>query len=283
MRTAQVPHRLSEVVVRGPLIDVSRDRALLRMPGAGRMLVTAEALEVALSPGCTLAHLAPIADAALALQWQLRAVPALRAASVAQGDRGVLLTGTGPVGTSTIAAGLAIRGWRVLGDAVAPVIVTDGTVGVVPTTDTVALWPDALTALGLDAQLGTPIRPGVAKRAVSAAHLRSPTAVLHDDVRSSSVRPLPVDMVVLLRQSRHDPLGAVAYGGLQAVTAVVRSGWHHAIGLALHGSAAHFGWATTLATTARIVRVTVPRRGDPVAAAELVAGLADGTIEAAPA
>jgi hypothetical protein len=279
-----VPRRLPDAIFRQPLIDVAHDRALLRMPGAGRMLVSAEDIVVALSPGSSRAHLAPLADPALALQWLLRAVPALRAASVAHGDRGVLLTGTGPVGASTIAAGLALRGWRVLGDAVAPIMVADGTIAVVPTTDTLGLWPDSMAALGLDAEVGTPIRPGLAKRAVPASDLGAPGAHLDGAVRSPGpLVPVPVDMVVLVRQSNHEPLGAVAYRGFQAVSAVGRSAWHHAVALALHGSAGHFSWATVLASGARIVRVTLPRRADPLAVAGLVAGIADGAIEVAAA
>ncbi len=305
---SRVPLRLPDAIVRQPLIEVSPDRALLRMPGAGRMLVTADDIVTALSPGCSDAQMAPLADPALALQWLLRAVPTLRASSVARGDSGVLLTGTGPVGTSTVAAGLAVRGWRVLGDAVAPVIVADGTIAVVPTTDTIALWPDALVALGLDADLGVQIRPGLGKRAVSAGELLAATASAGESpVSDASVAnragsdqqsresssagviglladmPVPVDMVVLVRQSNHDPLGAVAYSGFDAVTAVGRASWHHDIALALHDSTAHFAWATALATGTRIIRVTLPRRGDPVAAADLVSGIADGTIEVAPA
>jgi hypothetical protein len=278
-----VPHRLSNAIVRHPLIDVSPDRALLRMPGTGRMLVTANDLEVTVPPGSDLAHLAPLADPALALQWQLRAVPTLRAASVAHGNHSVLLTGTGPVGTSTLAAGLALRGWRVLGDAVAPVIVGNGSIGVMPTTDTVGLWPDAMAALGLDATLGTPIRPGLAKRAVPTNCLNSLADVPVEDIEISGDRPVPVDMVVLVRRSNHEPLGAVTHSGFKAVAAVGRSSWHHTIALALHGTTTHFGWATALATCARIVRLTLPRHGDPVAAAELVAGIANGTVEVAPA
>jgi hypothetical protein len=299
----RVPLRLPNALVCQPLIEVSPDHALLRMPGAGRMLVTTDDIVTALSPGCSHANLAPLADPALALQWLLRAVPTLRASSVARGDSGVLLTGTGPVGTSTIAAGLAARGWRVLGDAVAPVIVADGTIAVVPTTDTIALWPDALAALGLDADLGAQIRPGLGKRAVPAGELVAGAAPVGDasvanhsgsDQQSPGSSPdgfgglladlpVPVDLVVLVRQSNHEPLGAVAYSGFKAVTAVGRTSWHHDIALALHGSTTHFAGATALATGARIVRVTLPRRGDPVAAADLVAGIADGTIEVAPA
>jgi hypothetical protein len=303
-----VPLRLPDAIVRQPLIEVSHDRALLRMPGAGRMLVTTDDIVTALSPGCSHAQMAPLADPALALQWLLRAVPTLRASSVARGDSGVLLTGTGPVGTSTVAAGLAVRGWRVLGDAVAPVIVADGTIAVVPTTDTIALWPDALVALGLDADLGVQIRPGLRKRAVPAGELLAATASAgetpggetaaanhagSDQQRPGSSpsdisglladMPVPVDMVVLVRQSNHEPLGAVAYSGFDAVTAVGRASWHHDIALALHDSTAHFAWATALATGTRIIRVTLPRRGDPVAAADLVAGIADGTIAVEPA
>jgi hypothetical protein len=299
----RVPLRLPDAIVRQPLIEVSPDRALLRMPGAGRMLVTTDRIVTALSPGCSDAQLAPLADPALALQWLLRAVPTLRASSVARGDSGVLLTGTGPVGTSTVAAGLAVRGWRVLGDAVAPVIVADGTIAVVPTTTTIALWPDALAALGLDADLGAQIRPGLGKRAVPAGELvagatpAGDASVANragsDQQRAGPSRsdvsglladlPVPVDMVVLVRQSNHEPLGAVAYSGFKAVTAVGRASWHHDIALALRDSTAHFAWATALATCTRIIRVTLPRRGDPVAAAALVAGIADGTIAVDPA
>jgi hypothetical protein len=284
----RVPHRLPDATVRQPLIEVSADRAVLRLPGAGRMLVTTHDIVGAPAPGRGHGALAPLADPALALQWLLRGVPTVRAASVASNGRGVLLSGTGPVGTSTIAAALVQRGWQMLGDAVAPVIVADGTISVVPTTDTLGLWPDALEALGLDAELGQPIRPGVGKRAVTAGELvalgtppdDSPT----DDVTAVlGPLPVPVDMVVLVRQSNHDPLGAAVYSGFKAFTAVGRSSWHHAIALALHGSTGHFAWSLALATGARIVRVTVPRRGDPIEAAALVAGISDGTIEVAPA
>lgn len=294
----RVPHRLPDAVVRQPLIEVSADRAVLRLPGAGRMLVTTRDIVEAPAPGRGHGALAPLADPALALQWLLRGVPTVRAASVASNGRGVLLSGTGPVGTSTIAAALVQRGWDMLGDAVAPVIVADGTISVVPTTDTLGLWPDALEALGLDAELGQPIRPGVGKRAVTAGELVAsgkppgdsaiddspPDDSPADDVAAVlGPLPVPVDMVVLVRQSNHDPLGAAVYSGFKAFTAVGRSSWHHAIALALHGSTGHFAWSLALATGARIVRVTVPRRGDPIEAAALVAGISDGTIEVAPA
>jgi hypothetical protein len=188
------------------------------------------------------------------------------------------------------------------------VIGADGTVAVVPTTDTLGLWPDALDALGLNGELGAVIRPGLAKRAVPASCLTtqgaapggtagdSPAGDSAAEDRAAEDRaagdraaglladlPVPVDMVVLVRASNHEALGAVAYSGFKAVTAVGRSGWHHDIALALHDTAGHFSWATALATGTRIVRLTLPRRGDPVAAADLVAGIVDGTVEVAPA
>lgn len=271
-----VPLRLPDAVVRQPLIEVSAERGVLRLPRAGRILVTTDEIVYAPAPGSGSGPLAPLADPALALQWQLRSVPAIRAASVATNGRGVLLSGTGPVGASTIAAGLAQRGWQVLGDAVAPVIITDGKPAVVPTTDALGLWPDALTSLGLDTELGRAIRPGVAKRSVTAAELGA-TALA-----PTGRDPVPVDMVVLVRRSNHDPLGAVSYRGFDAFNAVGRSSWHHAIGLALHGSTGHFAWSLALATGARIVRVTVPRGGDPHEVAALVDGVSNGTVEVTP-
>lgn len=280
-QTPEVPHRLRHALVRRPLLEVSADRALLRMPGAGRMLVTADDLQVTVAPGGDAAGLASLADPALALQWLLRAVPPLRASSVVRNDRGVLLAGAGSVGTSTIAAAMALRGWRVLGDAVAPVIVGDDAPGVVPTTDVLGLWPKAMAALDLDPTLGVPIRPGLAKRAVPADQLGSAgTGAV--DAAPADGRPVPVEMVVMVGRGNLEPLAASGYHGFGAVTAVGHTTWHHSVALALHGSRAVFGWATALAAGARIVHLTLPGGADPEAAAELIAGVADGTVEVTP-
>lgn len=243
MTEPTVPTRLPEAVVRRPLIEVAPTRALLRVPGVGRVLVQRDG-SVARAPavGVEPADLTFLDDVVDALGLLLRGRFPLRAATVEVDGAAVVVCAPSPLGKSTIAMALAGRGYRFVGDSLATVWSEGGTAVVACPARGAILWPDAIAQLGLDPAGTTPVRPGLASR-------RWPDLPAFD--------PMAVRAVVVLRPNAEEDAPAVR--GFDAVTTLIGAGWHGFAVAPLGLVAAQFEWAVTLATRVPVVTVRVPR------------------------
>jgi hypothetical protein len=178
---------------------------------------------------------------------------------VVVGGRAVAIAGSAASGKSAVAAALALRGHRVLADAVVPVDVEPSSVahGV---SDALGLWPDAVEQLGLDPAAGEIVRPRLEKRSY-----RFPSAPF---------APLAAVAVLELRAGR----GALATERIQGSQALPILSVHTAMAPLLRPlglSARHFRWATSLASHVGIFRVEVDRhRRDLTFVADAVEALA---------
>jgi hypothetical protein len=159
-----LPEALPDAVVRGPVVEATRDAILLRVPTVGRFLVRdGEPVRLDRHPRAADADIRCFLDGAVAAaQALMRGVPALRAATVVLNGRAVALVGVPAVGKSTVAAALARRGHPVLADSVT-VVEQDGQIH--PLAARPQLWPDMVARLELDPAAGEPVRPGLSKLA----------------------------------------------------------------------------------------------------------------------
>jgi hypothetical protein len=237
----------------GPLIEVAATSALIRFPGAGGILVDTDELIRVPADGRDVVDLAMLEDPALALQWLLRSVLSLRASVVAKYGSAVVIAGDALTGKSTIAAALAVSGWAVLGDAVAPIRLSAGTAPggfeVMATSNVLHLWLKGISSLGLDLDDATMLRPGIRKFAVQ-----------HPGRDDSSV---PLSTIVILRPTRQLPLAPQRLSGGEAVGALSRLIWHAAAAKDVLGPIELFRWTTEIARNVRIVAVDVVDDFDP--------------------
>lgn len=162
-----VDARLIDSSDEGPIHQAARGRVLLDLPSIGRALIEGGSrATVARAPEAREEDLAwLIGGPVRQVAWLLCGTMALRAAGVVIGDRAVALIGRPAVGKSAVAAALALRGHRVLSDAVLPVHDAGDQLVVRGTADSLELWPAAVDELGLDESGGRVVRPALAKRA----------------------------------------------------------------------------------------------------------------------
>ncbi len=161
-----VPHRLPYAVWRSPLVEVQRQQGLLRVPTVARLLVPTDG-------AVTVERRAGVADAGLdcfvngpvqALRGLLCGHFALRGSAVVLDDGALLIAGNSGAGKSALAATLMRTGSPVVADGY--VFVDAGAPPTVRVSCTkVGLWPDTVTALGMDSADGQLVRTGLAKRA----------------------------------------------------------------------------------------------------------------------
>jgi hypothetical protein len=169
VRIGDVEPQLAGATASGALWQAAPGRFLLRVPGAARYLVeegtrvTVDPEELAPSGAVErFLHATPLA--AVHLQ---RGQPVLHAAAVEASDGGaIVLAGDSCSGKSTLAAALALRGFRVLADDLSPLALADGSPVVVPTAREPRLWPDAAGQLGVadDSPQESTARPVDAER-----------------------------------------------------------------------------------------------------------------------
>ena len=265
-----VPQRLEAAASFGPFLEVGDGQAMLRLPGLGRLLATADGVAVAPDAGHVIEDLAPLHASALACSWMFRGALPLRAATVERDGRAMLLVGLAATGKSTVAAALVGSGWRLIGDAVAPVRAGDDGVVVEPTSDSVDLWPEALEQLGHPGDLGRTIRPGVAKRSVTATELGG-TAL--DGTGAGGT--VPVAAVVLLRSRDRDERVVDRVSGFDAVNLVTGSVWNARACASVLGPTAHFESCMRIVRSATVARVGACHGEHPSTTAATVAEFVD--------
>ena len=161
VRLGETPPHLS-LAARGTphCWDARRGRALLRVPGIARYLVTPA--EVVVEPcGGSEDDLATfLIGPVLVALLQMRGMATLRAAAVEGGCGAVLLLGASGSGKSVLARALLARGHGLLADNVTALMpATDGRPVVLPAYPRMKLWADSVPERGR----GPRVRAGLAK------------------------------------------------------------------------------------------------------------------------
>jgi hypothetical protein len=160
-----VPERLSQAIWRSPLVEIERDRALLRFPTIGRLLVPIDAPPiVARETGAGSAQVEWLVNGPVrALQGLLGGHFALRGSAVLVDGEALLIAGSSGAGKSALAATLMRSGYAVLADGW--IFVSPGAPPTVRVSGAdLALWPDTVNALGMNGAEGEMVRTGLTKR-----------------------------------------------------------------------------------------------------------------------
>ena len=244
-RQPRVPHRLDDAVARQPLIDVAADRALIRFPGVGRLLVDADGIEQRQpDPGCHTADLDFLGDTSTAMAALLSGRFSLRASVVSVHGRGIAICGIGPSGKSTTAAALALQGHPVVADALATIDVSGADPIVSPQPGGLLLWPDTAERLGLDLREGQPIRRALAVRRFEF---------------ETCTEPVPLAAVLVMRDDPGDVYEIERQRGFDAVDDIKRVRWHGWAIQPLEFETAAFWWTTRVAGVDTVAHLITPR------------------------
>lgn len=243
-----VPARLPDAAHRGVLWEAEPGRFLLTVPGVARYLASeGRTLTIEPEPEAGAAEVERFALttplAALCLQ---RGLPVLHAAALAGQGHAVLICGDSAVGKSTLAAALALRGWTLIADDLAPIYLGGDDVAIVgPTASEVTLWPDAVETLALD-----PIN--------TAGSRGGPMRWAPDLV---TVAPTPVTAVWCLWLDSAPELETHDLRGVERFRTVSAQAYNSHIAAALLDPAAHLRIAGALVRTAVMRRIRRPRAG----------------------
>jgi hypothetical protein len=259
-----VPDRLADAKVRTAVLEVSPTAGLVRIPGVATYLATGhEAVRIVPEPGADEADVACFLGSTVrAIELLLQREFAFRGVALRIGESGVVICGPPAVGTSAVAAQLALRGHAVLADQVAWVSAGDQPL-VHPTSAVVELWPAMAEQLGLDPAGGRLVRPAVAKRSY---HLGE-----------ASRGPVPLRAVFTLVSDPRIPMPEYRRvdGGAAKVQSLLAWVWHRRIIGPLDLAAEHFDWLTAVTDQATVVRLMRPRHGHSV---QRLAGLVEETV-----
>ncbi|GAA0584565.1 hypothetical protein [Rhizomicrobium electricum] len=144
-----VPRYLPDAIVRGVLYEASRSEALLDVPGIARLHIRRDVLTVQPLGHDIAAVLGPyLRSTPLMVLMLLRGGFGTSAAALAGPDGAIVVMGRTVSGKSTLAAALMKRGWRLMADDAAPLVVDpDGTVSVYPVWPEMILWQEAVDIL----------------------------------------------------------------------------------------------------------------------------------------
>jgi hypothetical protein len=257
-----VPGWIVDPVLTGPWLQAGPTEALLRVRGAGDFYVRdGRVVRVAMDEDADPTMVATCLEgpvAALVLVQQGRF--ALHASTVRVGDRLVAVSGASGAGKSTAVALLAGRGRAVVTDEVTAVDVSAQRVATVhPSHRGLRLWPDTMTALGID--------PASSAEALPAGKRGLPIP--------ASEGSLQLGLVVALRRApgqvapeAHRLTGLAAAEALMADTYTPQ--------FSALRPAEHLRWVAALAAAVPVVRLDRPEHGwtaDAVADAVVASAL----------
>lgn len=150
---ASVPSVLDGATASGVLWQAAPGRFLLDVPGVARYLVEdGRAVTIESAPGADSVMVTRfLRMGPLSALLNQRGIYTFHAAAVANEQGAILLAGESGSGKSTLLTELLSRGWWMLADELAAVLVDQqGCLTVPPLYPEIALWPDALKMLGKD-------------------------------------------------------------------------------------------------------------------------------------
>jgi hypothetical protein len=239
----------------GVLWRAAPGRLLLEVPDVARYLVSdGNLVEIELCGAATAGEvrrfLRMTPTAALCLQ---RGIPVLHAAVAADpAGNAVMLAGNSSAGKSVLLAALVQRGWGLLTDDLAPVILDDvGVPTAVPTWPEMILWPDSVGGGATSVADGpdvTEFGSSASRRAVGRE------AGFVDEAR-------PVRAIWWLGVHGFDPIEVHAVEGISRFEAFGAMGYHQRIASALLDRASYLTVAGTVAGSGIPIRRLIRPRG----------------------
>jgi hypothetical protein len=171
IRLGDTPDRLFDAIRLGPNWAISETQLLLAVPGLACFLLRDGCdIEVRLASERQIEDAGPfLTQNLLGLLIQQRGV-VLRASAVAIAGRALLFLGDSTAGKSTLAAAMAKRGHRFLGDDCCAIASgSDGAVIVHADGGASMLWADAIETFKLGPEAGETVRKGIEKYPVQLA------------------------------------------------------------------------------------------------------------------
>lgn len=248
----RVPERLAKPVHQSYLVDASPKEAVFRLSSIGRFLVRlGEPTVVQRACGATDVDIecllrGPVSALRCCLDGQF----ALRGAAVDIGGRGLVIYGTAK-GHSSLVAGLALAGHRIIADGV--VVISEGSPHASAPPEAwpprVTLWPDSVRALGIDPTTGTVVRSGLPSRSFALGAAPSPTPVA---VKACIVLPIGY------RGKSPDSVEVEPMPPSWRIQALLNAQWHPRVLRDLGMQGRHFQWLTGLA--AKVPMVVLARK-----------------------
>jgi hypothetical protein len=232
----------------GVLWRATRTHFLLDVPGVARYLVTeGRHIRVQPAPRTALADVSRIARATplSALLYQ-RGLLAFHAATAVRDGDAILLAGDSSSGKSTLLAKLLQRGWRMLGDDLAPVSLGERSNPIVmPTSAHLVLWPDSVKRLGWHALQDGGAGPGAGR--------------IFELANWFGHEPTPVRSVWLLGAHNGEAVETDAITGVDAFATLASVTYNTRIARALLGSARFMNGAAALAGGSTLQEIRRPR------------------------
>lgn len=128
----------------GVLWRAEGGRFWLHVPGVADYLVDEASVTVDSAPGAhPITIVRHLLAAPAAVAWMMRGITVLSASVAIGPDGAVVVAGHPGAGKSTLVAELLARGWALVADGVAPVVVTDGVPHCLPAARAVSCWERA--------------------------------------------------------------------------------------------------------------------------------------------
>jgi hypothetical protein len=190
--TGAVPCELTGATSIGVRHQATSSRLLLRVDRVARFLISdGRSIVIDRDPSATDDDVRVfLLNAVFAVLLHQREVLVLQGSMVRVDDGAVVFLGKSAVGKSTLAAALDLRGYSCLADEVCAIAVhaNDGA-RALPSYPQIALWPDSIRHLGLDAGALPRVRPLLEKRA-------------YRSHRVVNGEPLPIKHIFILSPTR---------------------------------------------------------------------------------
>jgi hypothetical protein len=164
-------------------------------------------VEYAPEEGATLASIELFLNGSVygAILHQRNVMPLHGSSFVWQG-RGIMLCGESGSGKSSLTAAFCLAGAEFLTDDVTPIVFADGKPAVVPLSDRIKLWDDALQQLSHAKDYLTPIRPGEEK--------------YYFPMQKEMQENYPLHAVLILERTEADTFRTTNLEGVESFTAL---------------------------------------------------------------
>lgn len=210
IRRGILPASLSSATANGPNWQIAERQLLVEVPAVVRLLVS-NGEEILYEPaeGISDADVEIfLSGTGIGLVLHQRGQVALHASAVRVGDKAILFCGASGAGKSTIAAALGERGYDLVTDDIAAVVMQEGAACVESDGRQYKLWEQAIDGLGLGARRGGAVRSCLAK--------------FHVDASGSAIDALAVGAIYQLREARPPHDEGIAHPNMVDAGLIVR-------------------------------------------------------------
>ena len=242
-----VPDGLADPTARGVRFQATQTEFLLKVDGVAKFFVangrsiTIEKDQAATDDDVRVFLLGSAFGALLHQQGLLP----FHGSAIAARETAVAFLGPSGVGKSTLAASLARRGYRVLADDVAPVLVRNGEALLVPGYPQLKVWADVADKLGADVEGLRRVRADLEKYGL-------PVVGPRDE------RPTPLRRIYVLESTNTRDLKLTELRGMEKLTALVGNTYRLQFLGSGEGRTPNFEQCASVAERAAVVRAVRP-------------------------